>query len=94
MDPMETFKESLEYLTKNQLKSLYWKNKKPGYQGKKKAIAEAIAEELSKRAYGKRIKKFVKKESSNDHDDGHHVVEDKPLENPNQDGTKHQPTST
>ena len=93
MDPMETFKESLEYLTKNQLKSLYWKNKKPGYQGKKKAIAEAIAVELSRRAYGKRMKKFVKEESSDDHEDGHHVVEDKPADNPNQDRAQNQPPS-
>ena len=93
MDPMETFKESLEYLTKNQLKSLYWKNKKPGYQGKKKAIAEAIAVELSRRAYGKRMKKFVKEESSDDHDDGHHAIEDKPADNPNQDRTQNQPPS-
>ena len=51
--------KDLEYLTHNQLKSLYWKYNKPGYREKKKEIIKAIVEELSKRAYGKKIKKKV-----------------------------------
>ena len=90
---MKAVKEHLEHLTRNELKRLYWKNKKPGYQGKKKAIAEAIAEELSRRAYGKKMKKFVKNESSDDCVDGHHMVEDKLADNPNQEETRHQPAS-
>ena len=52
MDPV--VKERLEYLTRNELKKLYWKTRKPA-----PAIAEAISVELARRACGKKMKKFV-----------------------------------